>query len=315
MIKNTKKINVKNKFLLIAIVAVICVSAFFSATGKWHGVYNFFGLGENTVFASSEGVSVHFINVGQGDCALILTPEKSVLIDSGEREYSAVVINYLRAQGVTQLNFAVVSHPHSDHIGSMSSVIDELGADYIILPRVKESIVPTTSAFLRLLDSIENNGTEVIWAESGMVFELSADSKMEILAPLRQYDSLNENSVVVKFNHTAGSFLFTGDIESTAESDLADSELDINADVLAVAHHGSLTSSTAKFLNAVGGRYAVISVGSPNSYNHPREEILTRLELRGYEILRTDLHGNIIFDCTADGLIVYVQNENTGVAA
>ncbi|MCL2697009.1 MAG: MBL fold metallo-hydrolase [Oscillospiraceae bacterium] len=305
-----KNINIKSKLFPVLIAVVVCISAFFTATGKWHEIYSFFGLSENTVFVSSEGISVHFIDVGQGDCALILTPESSVLIDSGEREYSASVINYLRAQGVTKLNFIIVSHPHSDHMGGMSFIIDEFGADFIIIPRMNDSLVPTTSAFLRLLDSIEDNGTEVIWAKSGMVFELCGNSRMDILAPLKEYERFNDNSVVMRFVHDAGSFLFTGDIESESENDLANSGLDISADVLKVAHHGSLTSSTAKFLNAVGGRYAVITVGSPNPYNHPRDEVLNRLVNRNYEILRTDLHGNIIFDLSADGFIVHVQKGN-----
>jgi beta-lactamase superfamily II metal-dependent hydrolase len=308
MLRNTtKKLNLKSKIAIALIAVIVCVSVILSATENWQKVYSFFGLSDNIYFVSSEGVSVHFIDVGQGDCALILTPEKSVLIDSGEREHSAAVINYLRTQGVTRLDFIIVSHPHSDHIGAMSFIIDEFGANFIIMPRMKESSVPTTSAFLRLIDSIEDNGTEVIWAESGMIFELGADSRVEILAPLVQYDGLNNNSVVARFSHAAGSFLFTGDIESAAETDLANSSLDISADVLKVAHHGSRTSSTAMFLNAVGGQYAVIGVGSPNPYNHPVDEVLDRLINRNYEILRTDLHGNIVFDLTTDGLVVYVQ--------
>jgi beta-lactamase superfamily II metal-dependent hydrolase len=309
MLKNSlRSLSVKSKIIFAVITVAVCVSVSLSATGKWHDVYGFFGLSGNTAFASSEGASVHFIDVGQGDSALILTPENSVLIDSGDREYSAAVINYLRAQGVNKLDFVVVSHPHSDHIGAMSYIINEFGADFIIMPRMNEALVPTTSAFLRLSDSIEDNGVEVIWAEPGIVFILCDNSEMEILAPLMLYDKFNDNSVVARFSHTAGSFLFTGDIEAAAESDLADSEPGISADVLKISHHGSRTSSTAKFLNAVSGRYAIISVGSPNPYNHPVDEIIERILNRGYEIFRTDLHGNIVFDLTSDGLEVYIQN-------
>ncbi|MCL2694584.1 MAG: MBL fold metallo-hydrolase, partial [Oscillospiraceae bacterium] len=250
---------------------------------------------------------VHFIDVGQGDCALIITPEASVLIDSGERNYANVVINYIRAQGVEKLDYIVASHPHSDHIGGIGSIINTLGADRIIMPDVKDSLTPTTTAFESMIDSIIDNGTEVIFAEQGMFFNLGSGAAMEIIAPLRQYDKMNDNSVVVRFIHPAGVFLFTGDIEKEAENDITDSGLDISADVLKVAHHGSRTSSAAKFVNAVGGDYAVISVGSPNQYNHPTDDVLNRLTLRSYQILRTDLHGHIVFDCTSDGLVVYVQ--------
>ncbi|MDR2532103.1 MAG: MBL fold metallo-hydrolase [Oscillospiraceae bacterium] len=310
--------SVKNKAVLALLGIVAAVSVFITANGRWHEIYSFFGLSGNKAFASSDGVSVHFIDVGQGDCALIITPENNLLIDSGEREYSGAVINYLRAQGVRKLDFIIVSHPHSDHIGGMGNIINEFGADRIIMPRVSEALIPTTTAFERLLDSISNSGTEVIWAESGMIFDLGNNSRLEVIAPFSdsEYEKLNDYSIVAKFTHTAeeasvsSSFLFTGDIESIAENDITDREIDIRADVLHVAHHGSLTSSTAKFLNMVSGRYAVISVGSPNSYNHPRDEVLNRIERRDYEILRTDLHGNIVFDCTAGGLSVYVQKGN-----
>jgi beta-lactamase superfamily II metal-dependent hydrolase len=310
MLKNTiKNLSVKSRIILAVIAVAVCISTILTATGKWHDVYGFFGLNNGISFALSEGTSVHFIDVGQGDCILIMTQESSVLIDSGERAYAAVVINYLRAQNVGKLDLVIATHPHSDHMGSMSAVIDEFGADRIIMPRLPEELVPTTTAFLRLLDSIENNDVEVIWAEAGMIFELGGNSRLEILAPLKQYEGMNDNSVVAKLTLTSGSFLLTGDIEDVAESDLADSRYNISADVLSVAHHGSNTSSTAKFLNAVGGQYAVIGVGSPNSYNHPRDEVLARLENRGYIILRTDLHGNIVFICTDEGLEVHTQHD------
>jgi beta-lactamase superfamily II metal-dependent hydrolase len=174
---------------------------------------------------------------------------------------------------------------------------------------MRDELIPTTSAYIGLLDAIIDNDVEVIWAAPGITFNLGEMSTLEILAPLRDYEKFNDYSVVARFVHRETSFLFTGDIESEAEHDLADNVY-IRADVLHVAHHGSRSSSTARFLNAVGGSYAVISVGSPNAYNHPRQEVLNRLTARGYEVLRTDLHGNIIFDVTGEGLKVHVQHNN-----
>jgi beta-lactamase superfamily II metal-dependent hydrolase len=305
--RKTTKNDAKNKSIFSVIVlALFALFILINVLADWNEAYSFFGLSGGK-FDSAEGVSVHFIDVGQGDSALILTPENSILIDSGEREYAPAVLNYLKTQGVKKLDYIIASHPHSDHIGGMSEIINELGAERIIMPDVRDDMVPTTSAFLRLLDSIEAGGVEVIFAKSGINFNLDNGAKLEIIAPLNDYDKMNNYSIVAKFTHQHGTFLFTGDIESAAEDDIADSGIDISADVLKVAHHGSATSSKAKFLNAVGGRFAVIGVGSPNSYNHPRDEVLNRLRNRNYEILRTDLHGNIVFDVTADGLVVYVQ--------
>ncbi|MCL2019374.1 MAG: MBL fold metallo-hydrolase [Oscillospiraceae bacterium] len=311
----TSKINVKNKILISFAVLAAAVSLFISAKDGWYEVYGFFGLSGNQSFSSpdSEGVSVHFIDVGQGDCTLVLTPERSILIDSGERDYYSIVINYLKMQGVKELDYVIASHPHSDHIGAMGDIINEFGADFIIMPKVKDELIPTTSAFERLLDSIENNEVNVIWAASGTVLDLGNNSRLEILAPFNDdeydYDNLNNYSVVARFIYGNSSFLFTGDIENAAENYLTDSGFDINADVLKVAHHGSRTSSSAKFLNMVGGEFAIIGVGSPNSYNHPNDEVLRRIEVRDYTVFRTDLNGNIVFDCVSGGLNVYVQRE------
>lgn len=298
--------NIKNKIFLIFAVCAALIIVTASVFGDWRGVYGFFGLAENTAFASGEGVSVHFIDVGQGDCALILTPSKSVLIDSGELGYASAVFNYLIAQNVKKLDYIIATHPHSDHIGSMSEVINYFGARLVILPEIPDELVTTTGAYLRLLESIYDNSAEAVYARRGMKFDLGSGAEMEIIAPLNDYEKINDYSVVVKFTHAGNSFLFTGDIENSAESDIADNG-GVSADVLFVAHHGSNSSSTSKFLNAVGGRYAVISVGSPNSYNHPRPEVISRISSRDYIILRTDLHGNIVFDSTGAGLFVYTQ--------
>ncbi|MCL2109849.1 MAG: MBL fold metallo-hydrolase [Oscillospiraceae bacterium] len=308
MPRKSTNINAKNKFNLIVFIAiaVIIAATFFV---DWQKIYVFFGLSETVNFAAGEGVSVHFIDVGQGDSALIITPEKSVLIDSGERDYATVVFNYLIAQNIAKLDYIIATHPHSDHIGGMSEIIDYFGASYIIMPKIPDELTPTTSAFMRLLGSIDDNSVELIYAKSGAIYDLGSGAEMEIIAPIdnAEYTGLNNYSVVVKFTHAGNSFLFTGDVESEAESDIADSGADITATVLAIAHHGSNSSSTSKFLGAVGGKYAVISVGSPNQYNHPRDETLARITNRNYEILRTDVHGNIVFDSTGAGLYVYVQ--------
>jgi competence protein ComEC len=295
-----------NKLGIILVAFIIAASFIVSVSGNWDRIYEAFGLGGGTAFVSSEGVSVHFIDVGQGDSALIITPGYNILIDSGERDYHTVVLSYLRAQGVRRLDYIIATHPHSDHIGGMGNIINELDVRRVVMPELKDELVPTTSAFMRLIDSIAANDVEVIWAVPEITFTLGDDSRLEILAPLREYERMNDHSVVARFTHHSSSFLFTGDIESAAESDLADSG-NIRADVLSVAHHGSRTSSTAKFLNAVGGRYAVISVGSPNSYNHPTDEVINRLLSRNYAILRTDLHGHIVFDCTSSGFTIHTQ--------
>ncbi|MCL1824293.1 MAG: MBL fold metallo-hydrolase [Oscillospiraceae bacterium] len=304
-----RKTAEKNKAFIAISFLIAIIALLFSIFGNWNQIYELFGLNENELFEASEGVSVHFIDVGQGDCALIITPENNILIDSGERDYCNAVLNYLKTQNVKKLDFVIASHPHSDHIGGLGFIIDELGAERIIMPDVKDELVPTTSSFNKLIDSIYENDTEVIYAKNGMTFNLGNGAEMEIIAPVNDYNNLNDYSVVMRFTYAGNSFLFTGDIENAAENDILDGGYHISADVLKIAHHGSSTSSSARFLNQTGGQFAVICVGSPNSYNHPNEKVIDRILNRDYKIFRTDINGHIVFDCTKDGLQVHIQKE------
>jgi beta-lactamase superfamily II metal-dependent hydrolase len=258
------------------------------------------GLAEAPAETSLESVNLHFLDVGQGDCQLIVTPQYNMLIDGGESENYPTIVNYLNLNNITHLDYVIASHPHSDHIGSLGYVIKAMDADHVIMPELPEDMIPTTSAYTNLLDGIDTADAEILFARPGDTYQLSEDAYVEILAPVAEYDDLNNFSVVAKLIHGENSCLFTGDIESKAENDLLESGADLRSDILKVPHHGSSGSGTYAFLKAVGGRYAIIGVGSPNSYGHPTKKTLNALEDTGYEILRTDLEGNIVF--TSNGV-------------
>lgn len=277
----------------------------------WKSLYKSVGL-DNTVVSSSE-VSVHFIDVGQGDCELIRSCGYNVLIDSGEKEYYSTVINYLRAQGVHKLDYIIVTHPHSDHAGAMSYIIDTFEVGTLIMPEIPDELIPSTSTYLRLMKSIENNGVKVVYAKKGMELELGK-GRLEILSPVGEYDDLNNYSIVTRFINGNNRFLFTGDIEKEAEEDILDSGAMINADVIKIAHHGSSTSSKKSFLKRVNAQYAVIEVGSPNDYNHPHPDTLKRLFNLGVSVYRTDLFGNIIFETDGNRITVITEKEYSEAA-
>lgn len=262
----------------------------------------------NSVTAVEGDVSVHFVDVGQGDCELIKTQNKTVLIDCGEREYYTDVIAYIKSQNIEYLDYVIVTHPHSDHAGGMSYILDEFDIGTVIMPKIKKSVTPTTNTYVRLLTSIENKDITVEYAEPGKEYTLD-DVKMTVLSPVQDYDDLNNYSVAVKFVHGENSFLFTGDIEKEAESDIMEKGYDISADVLKIAHHGSSTSSQKSFINAVSPKYAVIEVGSPNSYNHPHKETMQLLENKEIVIYRTDLYGNIVFVSDGSTLNILTEKE------
>ena len=252
------------------------------------------GLSEKAYNGMLGDIAVHFIDVEQGDCAFIVAGDYTILIDAGEVSESGKVIQYLKSLGVERINMIVASHPHSDHIGSLSAVMDEFGTDKLVMPKVTEDVEPVTSSYMNMLESADKCGAKVEYAKVGKIYSFK-DSSLEILAPVKDYDDYNNYSIVCKYVYGNNSFLFTGDIEKTAERDIVESGADLSSDVVKIAHHGSKTSSLKIFLQAVDPDYAVISVGSPNDYGHPNEETLNLLELLDVKVYRTDYHGDIVF--------------------
>ncbi len=250
-------------------------------------------------FEADGNAYVHFIDVGQGDCQLIISDDGStMLIDGGEVEYGAVVVSYLNSIGIGHLDYIIGSHPHSDHIGGLIDVIaSDITVDAVIMPQVADEYTPTTRTYEDLLLAIVDEGcslyiakTDEIPLGSGTVYNYMTDYSE---------DNMNNYSVATKFVFGNRSFLFTGDAESQIERELIRLGYDIDADVYKVAHHGSSTSSNREFLNAISPDYCVIEVGADNSYGHPHKEIVQRLKSYTDTILRTDLNGNIVF--TTDG--------------
>lgn len=278
----------------------------------WKEIFAYFQLdNKNPVVdgLSQNEISVHFIDVGQGDCELIQTPEFNILIDTGEMEFGNRVVNYLKSQNVEKIDYFINTHPHSDHIGGAGIILSQMKTDKIIMPKLQDSVIPTTSVYSRMIDVISSKNIGIVYAEPNMKIELGEDTWIDILAPVADYDDLNNYSVVFKLTHGENTFLFTGDIESKAEEDIQEMGFDISAKVLKVPHHGSSTSSKKKFLRAVGGQYAVIEVGAPNTHNHPNDKVVERLVNNNYTVLRTDINGNVVFISDKTGFRIFVDKE------
>lgn len=252
-------------------------------------------------------VSVHFIDVGQGDCELIVTPECKVLIDCGEAEYAENVIAYLNALNIKKLDYIIASHPHSDHIGGMYKVLDNFKVGRLIMPDIDDELIPTTACYTKLISSAYENDVNTTTAVVDEVLYLGEDANIKIIAPVNDYEDLNNYSIVCKFTHDSNTFLFCGDIEKEAEDDILDSGADISAKVIKVPHHGSSTSSKKAFLKAVGGTYAVVEVGNDNSYNHPNDKVMKRYDAMNYKRLQTNIFGTIIFE--SDGVNLKISSE------
>lgn len=294
---------------VIVIVSILVISAFVTSffAGDNDSLLGMAGLRGETV---AEGkMQVDFIDVGQGDCTLITTADTVILIDGGEVGKAQTVINFLRNKNIDKIDCCIATHPHSDHIGSLSKVFDEFTIVDVIMPDVPESIIPTTTTYEKFLESLSRNAENVIPAESGDVHNYG-DLKIEILAPVGVYDDLNNMSVVSRVTYGNTSVMITGDAETISEKDmLKDAYSDFYADILKVGHHGSKTSSGDKWLQAVSPKFAVISCGTDNDYGHPHKQLVNRLEKYEIEYYRTDLVGDIAFESDGNNFVLLSEAE------
>lgn len=253
-------------------------------------------------------LKVHYIDVGQGDSILIQTPNgKNMLIDAGTNESTSKVTAYLSRLGITQLDIIAGTHPHEDHIGGMDAVINMFRVGKVYMPKV----TATTQTYEDVITALKNKGLSITTPASGTTVDLDPAVKLEILAPNNStYDDLNNYSIVFKLTYGNKSFLFTGDAQALSESEMLSKGYNLSADVLKVGHHGSNTSTSDAFLNAVNPKYAVISVGKDNVYGHPAQNTLQKLGAKGITTYRTDLNGTIV--ATSDGQNISFSCESGG---
>lgn len=250
-----------------------------------------------------DSLSVHFIDVGQGDSILINVDDHYMLVDAGENDEGNTVVNYLEKQGVKSLEYVIGTHPHSDHIGGLDTVIHNFEINKVILP----DVVSTTKTFEEVLDALSEEDLKITKPEVGMEYKLG-DATFIILAPnSSEYSDLNNYSIVIKVIYEETAFLLTGDAEKISEDEMLENGLDLSADILKLGHHGSANSSTNTFLDRVGASSAIISVGRNNKYGHPMSETVNRVLDRGINLYRTDEMGTIIV--TTDGTAISFNND------
>lgn len=247
-------------------------------------------------------VKVHFINVGQGDAALIQTGNENILIDGGGKGKGDEVVAYLKKQKVKTLNAVVATHPDADHIGGLAYVIDKMTVKKVYAPKISH----TTQAYKNFLTSVKKKKLKITTAKTGVeIYTKAKNISLKFIAPVRSYakSDLNNWSAVLLLKYGKTSFLFTGDAEEEAEADMLAKGLIPRVDVLKVAHHGAKEATTQAFLKKAKPRYAVISVGK-NAYGHPTSAVLNRLKAIKAKVYRTDKSGTIIFTSTGSKITV-----------
>lgn len=250
---------------------------------------------------TGDTVNVIYIDVGQGDSTFITFPDgENMLIDGGSD--NGLAYDFLKKENVDSIDYLVATHPHEDHIGGLATICENIKADKVYLPDISAS----TKIYNRFLKALDKGNCDVNVAKMGVVIKENDNLKVEILSPVEdKYDNLNNYSAVLKITYKDVSFLFTGDLEADAEELLDFSKVD--SDVFKVGHHGSKTSSSQVFIEAVSPSYSVISVGENNNYGHPSDKVLNRLYNAGSKIYRTDECGDITV--ITDGKAINVKTE------
>lgn len=243
---------------------------------------------ENTGTAQAGTLTVTWLDVGQGDAAVIQCGGQSMLIDGGKPEKSSYIYAWLQQHGLSYLDVIVATHVDADHIGGLSGALNYASVGTAYCPET----TGTTETFQSFVKYLAQRGKQITVPTAGETYALGG-AQVQILGPLHCAEDSNDNSIVLKVSFGASSFLFTGDAERAEEQDLLNAGVNLQSTVLKVGHHGSDTSTSYPFLRAVAPQYAVISVGAGNSYGHPTEAVLSRLRDAGVTTFRTDMQGEI----------------------
>lgn len=242
------------------------------------------------VAAQGEVLQAHFIDVGQGDGILLRMGEQAWVIDAGTNAAAPRMVQYLQDQGVDKIDYVVGTHPHEDHIGGLDNVITTFNVQQVMMPKITH----TTKTFEDVVDAISNKKLRITTPTVGDTYTLG-QAQIQVLGPGEgPYTDLNDASVVLRVTYGQISLLLMGDAEKASEQRILQTGLPVAAQVLKAGHHGSSTSSSDAFLDAVSPQDAVLSLAADNTYGHPHREVVKALKDRGIRMLRTDELGDIV---------------------
>ncbi|MGU8582074.1 ComEC/Rec2 family competence protein [Clostridium perfringens] len=240
---------------------------------------------------------ISYIDVGQGDAAYMKVNGNDILIDAGPRSNSKELLEQLKAKNIDDFELVIATHPHEDHIGGMVDVFKEYEVKAFYSPKITH----TTKTYENLVKAVKDEGLKTKELKGGMVIDLGEGAKFEVFTPQKsEYEELNDYSPIMKLSFGDTSYLFTGDAEKLAEEEaLAKYKTSLDSDVIKFGHHGSSSSSSNAFIEAVSPKYGIISCAKDNKYGHPHRETLDIIKKYNIKTFRTDTDGEIIL--TSDG--------------
>ena len=287
--KGAESIKKKFKKKLLAIVVVLLLSLV---------AWLLDAVPTSTKVELPEGsyLRVDYVDVGQADFIVVECDGVFMTIDGGNVEDSQLVYSYLQERGIKKVETVVITHAHEDHCGGVSAILKAVTAETVYCPVTEYD----TKAFRNVVSAARTQGLEITVPVVGEIFTVGS-AQVQVIGPVKSYDNTNDTSIVLRLTYGERTFLFTGDAETASEYDIMDAGFDVSADVLKVGHHGSSTSTSYVWLKAVAPTYAIISSNRTEEpdYNHPHEEVVSRLRDEDAIVYRTDLQGTIT--CITDG--------------
>ena len=286
--KNNKK-NLK-QIIYTIIITVMLISLVYVATRD----NSYVGELPTEDIIKSEELQIYFFNVGQADCILVRNNGKNMLIDAGDNEDGPLLVKYIKKLGINKIDYLIGTHVHEDHIGGMDNIIKEFDIGEIYIPYTTNK--SKRKFYEDVINEVKQKELSINYKKVGDKFELG-EAKCEIKSidnsDPTSSSKINSTSIVIQMEANNNKYLFMGDAEDDVETNSKITWEDI--DVLKVGHHGSNTSSTEQFINKVLPEMAVISVNSnTNSYGHPSEIVMKRLQNKECQIYRTDMNGTIL---------------------
>ncbi|ENZ9550577.1 MBL fold metallo-hydrolase [Clostridioides difficile] len=247
-------------------------------------------------------LSIHIIDVGQGDSILVQTPtNKNILIDGGDEDSENIIISYLRQKRIKTIDIIIATHPDSDHIGSLDNVIKKFNVNSIYMPEQSTD----SEAYQNLINSCTDKNLSIQHLYKNDVLNIDNNINIYVLSPSYIQEESNLNSIVFKLTFNDNSFLFMGDAEEENEKKILHSFKLNNINFIKIGHHGSNSSSSLEFIKKISPDIAAISCGYKNQYGHPHREVINNLKQNHVSIYRTDRIGDIVF--YSDGEIIFTK--------
>lgn len=308
-----KQTSSKLKYIIIAVVLVIIAIINIIGKNSWKKLIKSTDAGSpqySTVQSSeaaTKDLSVHYIDVDQGDSTLIKFKDYNILIDAGKRDYGDTVVSYLNGLDIDNLDLIIATHPDADHIGGMQYVLEHIHCNKYIMPQLPSGIEKTKTE-ANLISILKVNKVNTEYAVNQKEYDFG-DLKLTTFITEQERDNKNDYSVVAKVTYKNSSYLFMGDAGKTIENEFMDAGLDLKADVLKAGHHGSSKSTSDEFIKYVKPSIVVFSCGVDNEYGHPHNEVLTIMNKYDIKYFRTDYQGTVVIGTDGEKYFTATQGK------